>query len=239
MKINSQYSVKITEDGSPTLVLSTGVDHLFVEEKMHSRFGAASETEYIYGPAIDWAFEKIEAPRFIVVGLGLGYIEFLISRQGRLRNSIYEIHSFESDPFLRDSILAWLHEDPNDLDPVFCSALTSIAGRELDLQVKEDLRSMHEKGKWRISGAISPEAVGTPANGILYDLFSHKITPELWNDQFISSLLQKAAAKECSFASYASKGAIKRSLKTCGFTLVDKKGFAGKRESTLAFRTVF
>lgn len=242
MKINSQYEVKITEDGSPTLILSTDGDHLFVEEKMHSLGGAAAETEYIYGPAIEWAFEKVKVPSFIVVGLGLGYIEYLIARQALVRKAFYEIRSFETEEFLKQSMLSWLHEEePNALHPVLNSALNAIGGPDSQ-KVKEELRTLHENGKWRILGGITAEAVagkrlGNPGHAILYDLFSHKITPELWSEEFLFSFLKEMSAPDCSFATYAAKGAIKKSLKNSGFDLIEKKGFGHKRESTLAFKS--
>lgn len=236
MKINKQYSLKTTEDGSPTLVLSTDGDQLFVEEKMHSRYGAASETDYIYGPAIKWAFENVDVPRFVVVGLGLGYIEFLIVREALKRNSFCEIHSYETDDFLKDCILSWIHEDEvSPLDIVLNSALSYMTGTH-SKNVKEQLRILHENGKWRLFGSITESSSKLSYNCVLYDLFSQKISPELWQEQFLTDFLAVHAAPVCSFATYASKGALKRSLRSAGFDQWEQKGFANKRESTLAFR---
>jgi hypothetical protein len=236
MKINPQYMVRITGDGSPTLELTADADHLWAEEKMHSRHGAAAETEYIYGPAAEWTFAHVDSPRFLVAGLGLGYIEMLLVRLALARGASCEIHSFETDAFLRDGLLGWLHgEEPSPLDPVLDSVLAASAGADA-ASVKERLRRLHESGKWRISGALALDCIGRPGHGIFYDLYSTRLSPECWEQDFLTAFLSVAAEGVCSFATYAARGAIKKSLRAAGFELVKKKGFGQKRESTLAFR---
>ncbi len=236
MKINSQYTLHLTEDGSPTLILATGVDELLVEEKMHSRFGAAAETEYIYGPAIRWAFENCKLPKFLVVGLGLGYIEFLIAREAVSRRAFYEIHSFETDGFLRDSILSWLfNEEATELNGVLEKSLNFMAQGK-DEEVKEQLRVLYENGQWRFSKDIRQYTPGVRYHCILYDLFSSKMDPEPWQLEFLNLFLSSVTEDKCAFATYAAKGALKKSLKANGFLLSDMPGFANKHESTLAFK---
>jgi hypothetical protein len=231
-----KYSVHFTDDGSPTLVLTTGGDQLWVEEHMHSRFGAASETDYIYGPAIRWAFQTVKIPKFLVVGLGLGYIEFLIARESFAHQKSYEIHSFESDDFLKNALLGWLHEErENPLGAVLDSALKFMSGEHVE-QVKEELRALHETGKWKFSGDVSNLSLLSKSNAILYDLFSSKINPELWEEKFLADFLAKAVGEPCAFATYASRVALKKCLKEAGFQQQEMPGYGNKRESTLAFR---
>ena len=70
---------------------------------------------------------------------------------------------------------------------------------------------------------------------VLYDAFSSKSTPELWSEDFLSSFLD-GLGEDCVFTTYASTGALKRALKKIDFQIVPRKGFLGRRESTLAVR---
>ena len=73
--------------------------------------------------------------------------------------------------------------------------------------------------------------------GILYDPFSNQSDPELWTTEHLRNFIRSYCdPKECFFATYAATGILKRVLKSEGFQFIRKKGFAGKRESTFAFR---
>jgi|GEM_PF-367453 len=73
-------------------------------------------------------------------------------------------------------------------------------------------------------------------NCILFDAFSPESSPDLWTMQVLDCLVSQLAALQCVFASYASRTILKKTLKREGFRLEKYAGFAGKRESTLAWR---
>ena len=76
------FEVEITRDGSPSLHLIATVDPTKpFGETMHHSGGAITETNLIYGIPIAEIFVKMNSPQFLIVGLGLGYIEMIIARE--------------------------------------------------------------------------------------------------------------------------------------------------------------
>ena len=69
-----QFTYLMTDDGSPTIRFGIGAG---ASEAMHNLRGAFSETLYIYGQAIEHAFQSGFEPRILSLGLGLGYVEIL------------------------------------------------------------------------------------------------------------------------------------------------------------------
>src|SRR5688572_16888444 len=84
-----------TKDKSYTLKMSG--------ETMHSLDGALGETDYIYGEAVRRALEQDWLPSFLIVGLGLGYVEWVTIAICAERGIEPNILSFESDEFLRNA----------------------------------------------------------------------------------------------------------------------------------------
>jgi hypothetical protein len=128
------YQFSSTEDGSPTVSISSSPTP---SEKMHHSAGAFSESIAIYlstvdlaavelaaveGTAVELAAEELSAPkstqaqnpklRILSIGLGLGYNEILITAYSLKHNlSDVTLESFESDPFLKDTFLSWIHSN--------------------------------------------------------------------------------------------------------------------------------
>ncbi len=74
-------------------------------------------------------------------------------------------------------------------------------------------------------------------NVIFYDAFSSNTQSELWSEDFLTQFLSQFADPNfCVFSTYAKVGTLNRSLKANGFKFIPKKGFANKRESTLALK---
>ena len=73
---------------------------------------------------------------------------------------------------------------------------------------------------------------------ILYDAFSAKTNPELWEQNNLQSILQNHSKEKSFFSTYAAAGALKRALKASHYELKMKSGFGKKRESTFAVRNL-
>jgi protein-L-isoaspartate O-methyltransferase len=99
---SKQFITELTADNSPTLRLISSATSK--PESMHHSGGAATETKYIYGEAILKALTFQKDLNFLVVGLGLGYIEILIS--SLIENA--KIESYEIDEELRTHFLDWV-----------------------------------------------------------------------------------------------------------------------------------
>lgn len=238
---------QITKDGSPTARHLPSSDNAIVPETMHHRNGALSETIYVFGPAIQWGLEKSFSPQFLSIGLGLGYLEFLIAakclienepNKKRLSEEFY-LESFESDLRLSASLINYLNDQNSDMKSIYDLILYRI---EEDLDVNpEDICNLlleaYDQGSWVIRSVLEYETLfKNKFNVILYDLYSSKTTESLWTQEFLNHFLKNTTDINCAFATYSSKGNLKRALKNHGFKLVERPGFDGKRESTLAFR---
>ena len=236
------FRVEITGDGSPSLRLLQSLQEQYAEgEAMHHSGGACIETGLIYGTCIREVFAHTVNPDFIVVGLGLGYIEMFIAREALLLGqSVSSILSFESVPELRQYFWSWLYnqalspEIEKTYDHVAECVLTGTAITKI--QIKKYLKP-YFKSVNVIQGALEQnQNYVRTYHGILYDAFSSKTTPNLWEEIFLNNFLEKAADVNCSFATYACKGSLKRALKMQGFALNLQEGFKSKRNRTSASR---
>jgi hypothetical protein len=231
-----------TEDGSPTLrfIADTGES-----EAMHSLQGAFAETAYIYGAALDRLIQEKWPPHVLSMGLGLGYNEVLTAAQwtatGRGDNDIY-VESFEIDPDLRTFFAEW-SRGGSDLPREFSQAYDEILKR-CSAQASVDAPLVRKRlANWLSSGQFVLREALMPATGFprrfscfLFDAFSSKSTPELWAEDFLIAFLSRTANDHAVFSTYACTGGLKRALKTSGFELAIREGYASKRDCTFAVR---
>lgn len=111
--VQEKFIFVTTADGSPTLRfrLDNGASE---SEAMHSLKGALSETQYIYGTAMELALAQGFAPKILSLGLGIGYVEILaaavICKHAQHHPDVLEQvygESFELDADLRQYFLLW------------------------------------------------------------------------------------------------------------------------------------
>lgn len=226
------YKIILTGDGSPTLALAP------VWEHMHALEGAFTETQYIYQPTVGKAFDAVERPVFLSLGLGLAYNELLIAFEALARGQQPErLASYESIASLRENFTDWLDDKPASLAPVY-DQIAGLYARKYGrnaAEAKISLRELLAAGKFRLNGAVET-AETAPSHAILFDAFSTKTSPQLWTAEFLDAFFAKASAKPCFVSTYACNGGLKRALKKNAFTLDIQKGFGMKRESTFAQR---
>lgn len=246
------FEVEITEDGSPSLrQLTSAVDAALKGESMHHSGGAAAETELIYGTPIRACFGPIPAPHFISVGLGLGYIELVIAREGLSRRLVnksadFTLESWESVAPLREYFLEWLKGQPLavEISNVYDRVLSFIlkeGGAITPQMLKNVLVQKFENGQWKLHGALAGELTGEippekKAHGILFDAFSAKTTPELWDEHFLKTYFLQATGADAFISTYASRTSLKTALRDAEFEILIRPGFKGKRNSTLAYK---
>lgn len=238
------FKVENTSDGSPTLRLlhSSSKEHLD-GESMHHSGGAWSETEQIYGRAIDFVYQQNQnlskKIQFVVVGLGLGYIELLIAdlaEKYQYPLHLIQIDSFESVTELQNHFIQWLNqkEITHEISTVYDSVVNFVGP-----QCRENLHRIYQLGHFRIHGALDPAQLDRlrselQFSGLMYDAFSSKTNPELWDEDFLKSLIAAHDTELAVVATYASKGTLKRALKFHQFAMNEERGFQGKRNSTFA-----
>ncbi len=224
---SKQFITEITADSSPTLRLISSATEK--PESMHHSGGAATETNYIYGEAILKALNHQKNLQFLVVGLGLGYIEILISSLA----DVVKIESYEVDDELRLNFAEWIKgSDQFEIYNEVCKSL------KLDtLKIRKKLQAVNEIN---INSELSIHSTfKEKSNVICFDAFSQKTSGSLWTEDFLNYFIISACADDCLFTTYACTSLLKRVLIKNGFTLIKREGYAGKRESTLAVRGVF
>lgn len=235
-----------TGDDSPTLEFhyDTGI-----VEKMHHGKGAFSETLYIYEPALN-------GTRILSIGLGLGYNEIMTAgyaiREGL--QDCFNLLSYEKESFLCEQLVSFLqqstntdlsnHFNPTTLRNDFMIAYEGIFTRMAahfgieSKQIKSTLANWIIDERWQIRGEfnVADGPQFEPFQGIFFDAFSDKMSPEFWSEEFLMKFLDLWAAPACILATYAAKGVLTRALKAKGFNVELREGFGGKKQSTLAYR---
>ena len=252
------YSVITTWDRSPTLAIRRKNEEFdwSVHERMHHPKGAWTETLYIYGQALEELEGLARSHDVYVVGLGCGYIEMLTVARwlAKYREPEFQLRlrSFESDPFLIEGFQSWLRglrEDERGrfhaLHEVFDSICQIITAhfRLKPHEIRETLRAMQERGAFILENSLNREFIqhdlNPPfrANALLYDAFSSKTDPYLWEEGFLKELMSFYCEPRSLFATYAARGVLNRALAAEKFVVKKIAGYGGKRESTFGIRT--
>ena len=235
---NSGFSLALTADGSPTLALNTQES----TESMHHSGGAASETWYIYGNILKSCLSTtLDQPLQVAcVGLGLGYVEMTWALNCLKQNKKSEIDSFEIVPGLIESFRKWFKKEVGETIATYNLALKKLVAVknefwEVENQVK-DFLSQQDQNNFRIHSDILNFTETKKWHVICFDAFSKKSSATLWTEEFLNSFLENHTQADCVFTTYACTSQLKRVLKNHDFNLINRPGFSGKRESTLAVR---
>lgn len=236
-----QFQVFKTLDGSLSLALPGG-------EAMHSKEGAFSETLYIYLPVLD-ALKSAQVTKISLfsLGLGVGYVEWMVAAWLLTHPEYagdFRLITSEIDTELVQSFKNFL--DGSHVQHPYFEAFHDASLRSAEHfglsqpDLIEFLRRALESQSWQISPALThplnSEDFPYLFNGIFYDAFSSSTDSYLWSQEFLESFIEKLATPLCVLATYACKSTLTKALKHHGFAIEKKKGFAYKRESTLAFR---
>ncbi|MCM2281959.1 MAG: MnmC family methyltransferase [Bdellovibrionaceae bacterium] len=242
-QLPDRFQFVFTDDQSPSLRFCRSAEEF--SESMHSLRGAFSETVYIYGAALSKAIAEKWRPEVLSLGLGLGYNEVLsaaLLTAAQQAEDAY-VESFESDEGLREYFTHWIRGDSSLVPDEFLRAYDEILQRcaqhaQIDpAKVAATLRLWLNSGQLVLRGPLSATTqFSRRFCCFLFDAFSSKSTPELWQEAFLIDFLSATAREHAVFSTYACTGALKRALRSSGFTLEIREGFSSKRDSTFAFR---
>ena len=228
-----EFKNLITADGSPTLSLPP------TWEPMHSLEGAFSETQYIYQPTVELAFSRCPSPAFLSLGLGIGYNEILIACESlaQKKQPLF-VRSFELVPELRDYFTTWIQRGSSPLNSVYDQIVNLYAQKyQLSkIEILDQLQKLLAQGILSLEGPVTSQTDLSLMNGILFDAFCAKTSPELWTAEFLHNFFKRTAGNPCFMSTYACTGELRRALTAACFTVTKRKGFAFKRESTTAER---
>lgn len=230
----SKIDFFITEDGSPTAYFDN-----FEGEKMHHSGGAFGESVYIYGPAIQWGFAKVDVPHILSLGTGLAYNEILASAFSLVFEAPLKMTSYEANSDLNNALKAWIADKEEGIIPFkIYDTVLEMTAKLFDisaLEIKFQMRKSFESGDWKICEAWD-STDKSEYNVMIYDFFSSKAMEKFWTEEFLTDFLKVNAAKQCSFGTYACTGKLKRAFKANDFTYFERKGYLWKRSSTFACR---
>lgn len=218
----------LTEDGSYTLKQTS------LEEEMHARGGAVSESYFIYYEALKSFFlscKEGDSVEVISVGTGMGYNEVLTAAallESKVKIDL-SVQSYEKEDVLIE-LFKKRFLSLSDF-PYFWSTFSKI---DLDSEKIAEIL----KAKVDFHSSFDEEALSKIKSSkkiILFDAYSNKTSEELWSEDFLKSLMAKCL-KGSYFTTYAATGVLNRSLKSEGFKDLKRDGFLYKRESTLAVK---
>ncbi len=202
---------------------------------MHHLHGALSETRYIYERAlIEWYSKHKVSPKTLIVGLGLGYLDFFCALYSLNHHKKMDVLSFEIETQLIKNIFYML-EDSNKT-PTYQALIQSIGldkSSELLLLLKQEM----QHNRWKIKGEFSSDELNQKRfDLIFYDPFSSKTNQHLWDEVFLTHFIKNHASQNLIFVSFAATGALNRALKNSGMKRHFYPGFGNKREFTYATR---
>lgn len=236
------FHILKTKDQSPTCFTSS--TEKGEAETMHSSQGAFTETDYVYGTAIQKTLDNPkEQYHFLNLGVGIGYNElsiicYCIKNQIpalKCHISSYEFYSELSHSLIEfyqkdkeHSFLGCYHNEILELYSEFFEIKTTV--------IKNFARDLISSKNWIMNGPINESfKLNSQIDCYLFDAYSSNTDPQLWELNFLNKLLSYSAETSV-FSTYAATGDLKRCLKSNGFSTPKRKGFAFKRESTLAFK---
>ncbi len=224
-----------TGDGSPTLFSDK------YTESFHSKFGAETESRYVFlqSSGVAARLEAGNATTVLEIGFGLGLNTLLTCDIAAQSATPLEYHSFENDPSICDLVQ---HVDYSSL----------LANPELATKMKSQLKDADTEGRYLEDGfpltlapgqkvmlhwtdAVGCELPATQFDAIYLDAFSPDNNPECWTTEFFLTLFQglKPSGK---LSTYCAKGVVRRSLEAAGFEVTKLPGPPGKREIVVATR---
>lgn len=211
-----------TEDGSHTLYVKN------LDEVYHSTHGAIQESMHVF---IEQGLKSLNKPglRILEAGFGTGLNTLLTWKFATEANLTVHYHSVEKYPLTQaeysqlnyQSLIGGLPKGLlNKMHQATWNTTVQITEHFSLYKEQSDFRSMKPKGIFDL---------------IYFDAFSPEKQPELWSEK-VFSLIRSCSNKGAILVSYSSKGVVRRTLISCGFSVTKVPGPPGKREMIRALR---
>ncbi|MBN1337795.1 MAG: tRNA (5-methylaminomethyl-2-thiouridine)(34)-methyltransferase MnmD [Bacteroidales bacterium] len=222
------YRVFITDDGS-TSVIDTAVGDTF-----HSKYGAISESLYIYiGQGLHYVLPEKKELRILEVGFGAALNAFLTYRESL--KSMAHIFYFAVEP--------------NPLPPEIYNHLNypEMAGVDNGKEIFEIMHGCVPGVETSLTPAfiLKKEHCGIEAASladeffdlVYFDAFGPAFHPGIWSSDVFRKIFYSMKPGGI-LVTFSSGGQVRRNLVKAGFQTVKLPGPSGKREITRAARPV-
>ncbi len=218
----------LTADGSHTFALRGAGEHY------HSLHGAMNESLHVF---IREGFEVSVSDRtsidILEIGFGTG-LNALLSLKSALEKSV-SVEYNAVEPYPLNASEAKLLNFPSLLgNGRLLKAFTSMHSAGGSEPVEIDSLFVFRKIISTLEELTLPES---SFDLIYHDAFAPWLQPALWSrDSF--EKLYRAVRPGGTLVTYSAKGSVKRILSSCGFTIENPPGPAGKREMTRATKNL-
>ena len=226
-----------TADGSPTLFSER------YNESFHSKFGAATESRYVFleTSGVAQRLGSGQPTRILEIGFGLG-LNALLSLDAAIKsNTTLSYHAFEHDYGICE--LNQRIDFAQLLDrPALAGVLQEELGKVYKQWVSEpelprSSTSIHFTHNAQLNlhwaDAARDSLPEGPFNAIYLDAFSPDNNPECWTVEFFDRL-RPLMATDAKLSTYCAKGDVRRALIASGFVVKKLPGPPGKREIMVA-----
>ncbi len=203
-----------TKDGSKSLFLTD------LNETYHSKFGARTESEYVF---INAGFNYIKKHniRIFEVGFGTGLNVLLTVLENRnIKKNIY-YESIEKYPLSTEILIPYMDFLTPDEKKIFMK-IHQVGWNEIHqvdsnfklLKKQVDLLSYKSDNQFDI---------------VYFDAFAPDKQPDLWTEQIFEKMYRLLDTGGI-LVTYSAKGSVRRTLQSIGFTVERLPGPPGKRE---------
>lgn len=223
---NLKQELLQTNDGSLTIHLPEW------NESYHSKHGAIQEAYHVFiKNGLDFFLGRNEIS-ILEIGFGTGLNAFITLLESEKRNQKINYTGIEGFP-VSPEIYKKLnyHEYLNTLD----SKDLFIALHRSEWNKKQEIISTFSLEK--IQMKFEEITFKNKFDLIYFDAFGFRVQPELWSLNIFQRMF-KALKNEGILTTYACRGVVTRNLKESGFEVKKNSGPIGKREMTLAFKSI-
>ena len=217
----------VTADGSQTLYFPE------LNEHYHSVHGAVSESIHVFIEAgLKPKLNNYQSLNILEVGLGTGLNAALTLVEAETNKTVVNYFAVEPNPLQSEDIIHINYHDisystrMNDVIPAIHAA-----SKENEEQISPFfIFNYFEK---RIQDI---EFNNDFFDVVYFDVFSPGVQPEMWTTEVFQKIFNSMKSGGI-LVTYVAKGEVRRTMKTCGFTIEKLPGFAGKREMTRAVKS--
>lgn len=195
----ARFEIKKTDDGSLTLY-----DTIF-KETFHSRFGARSESEYVFIEQGLKKFCNFSDLKILEIGFGTGLNAFLTFLSKPKEQKIF-YEAIELFPIEEEQII--LIAESLQEKEAYLSLVTALWDKEQNISSDFILHKRNED--------ITKVVFNNQFDLVYFDAFSPKTQPELWTLDVFQNIY-KHLRLGGALVTYASSGIVKQNLRNSRF----------------------
>lgn len=214
----TRFEVQKTNDGSLTLY------DTFYKETFHSKFGARSESEYVFIKQGLQRFTYRNDLKILEVGFGTGLNAFLTFLNKTQDQKIF-YEAIELFPIEKEHII--LLSESIQQKEIYMSIATTIWNKEQNISSDFILFKRNDD--------ITKAVFDKQFDLVYFDAFSPKTQPELWTLDIFRNIYNHLSLDGV-LVTYASSGVVKQNLKNAGFIVQRLPGFFPKRHMIRAIK---